>query len=52
MGQRAAYFSGAAAIANSAGIHLTRELEFALLPRVVGRLEDPWVEIGLAKRAA
>jgi len=53
MGQKADYFRAATAIANAAGIfHLTRALNFAAMPEVVGWLEQHWLDIGLTERAA
>ncbi|MBS0247535.1 MAG: hypothetical protein JSR61_13025 [Proteobacteria bacterium] len=53
MGQDAAYFHAATAIANGAGIfHLTRSLNFKALPIVLAQLEQHWRDIGLCRRAA
>jgi hypothetical protein len=53
MGQKAGYFRAATAIANVAGIfHLTRALNFAVMPEVVNSLEQHWLDIGLAEKAA
>ena len=53
MGQRADYFRAATAIANVAGIfHLTRALNFAAMPEVVGWLEQHWLDVGLTEKAA
>ena len=53
MGQKADYFYAATAIANAAGIfHLTRPLNFAALPEVVGGLAQHWLDIGLTEKAA
>jgi hypothetical protein len=53
MGQKADYFLAATAIANAAGIfHLTRALNFAALPEVVGGLAQHWLDIGLTEEAA
>ena len=53
MGQKERYFHAAATIANSAGIfHLTRALDFAVMPQVIGWLESHWREIGLMEKAA
>jgi hypothetical protein len=53
MGQKANYFHAAANIANIAGIfHLTRALDFAAMPDVVGWLERHWLEVGLMEKAA
>ena len=53
MGQTADYFRAATTIANSAGIfHLTRALDFSVMPDVVGWLERQWREIGLMEQAA
>ena len=53
MGQKADYFYAATAIANAAGIfHLTRALNFAALPAVVGGLAQHWLDIGLTEKAA
>jgi hypothetical protein len=53
MGQKADYFLAATAIANAAGIfHLTRALNFAVMPEVVGMLERHWLDIGLMGKAA
>jgi len=48
MEQKARYFQAAADIAATAGIFtLTRRLDFAAMPDVIGRLEAHWSEIGL-----
>ena len=48
MGQKASYFQAAASVAASAGIfRLTRPLDFAGMPEVIGWLEQHWREIGL-----
>lgn len=48
MGQKGRYFEAAARVAASAGIfRLTRPLDFARLPEVIGWLEQHWREIGL-----
>lgn len=53
MGQKADYFRAATAIANAAGIfHLTRPLNFAVLPEVIGGLAQHWLDIGLTEKAA
>jgi hypothetical protein len=53
MGQKANYFHAATTIANVAGIfHLTRPLDFAAMPKIVGWLEQHWLEIGLMEKAA
>lgn len=53
MGQKADYFRAATAIANAAGIfHLTRALNFAAMPEVVGMLERHWLDNGLMWKAA
>lgn len=53
MGQKVDYFRAATAIANVAGIfNLTRPLQFAAMPDVVGWLEQHWLEIGLTEKAA
>jgi hypothetical protein len=53
MGQKADYFRAATAIANAAGIfHLTRPLNFAALPEVVGGLAQHWLDTGLTEKAA
>lgn len=53
MGQKAGYFRAATAIANVAGIfHLTRALNFAVMPEGVNSLEQHWLDIGLAEKAA
>ncbi len=53
MDQKADYFRAATAIANAAGIfHLTRALNFAAMPEVVGWLEQHWLDIGLTEKAA
>jgi hypothetical protein len=53
MEQKADYFHAATAIANAAGIfHLTRALNFAAMPEVVGWLEQHWLDIGLTEKAA
>src|SRR5262249_38789100 len=52
-GQSAEYFKAAAVIAGSTDgvFYLTRPLDFAAIPEVVGWLEDHWAEIGLKDRA-
>ena len=53
MDQKVEYFHAATAIANAAGIfRLTRALDFAAMPEVVGMLERHWLEIGLMEKAA
>jgi hypothetical protein len=53
MEQKANYFHAATAIANTAGIfHLTRTLNFAALPDVLGRLEQHWRDTGLMEAGA
>ena len=53
MGQKANYFIAATGIANAAGIfHLTRSLDFAKVPEVLGLLERHWQEIRLREKAA
>jgi hypothetical protein len=53
MGQKESYFHVATAVADKAGIfHLTRALDFAAMPQVIGWLERHWSEIGLIERAA
>jgi len=53
MGRKADYFRAATAIANTAGIfQLTRALNFAVMPEVVGSLEQHWLDIGLTEMAA
>jgi hypothetical protein len=52
MNQGEHYFRSAAGIANSVGVfHLTRPLDFAALPAVIGMLKDHWAEIGLSQSA-
>jgi hypothetical protein len=52
MRQKSAYFQAAASVAAAAGIfRLTRPLDFARLPEVIGWLEQHWREIGLAPAA-
>ncbi|MBO9711655.1 hypothetical protein [Sphingomonas sp.] len=47
-GQKDEYFRAAAAMANSAGFfHLTRALDFAQMPEVLGWLRDHWEKLGL-----
>jgi hypothetical protein len=47
MGQTELYFRLAAAIGNAGGVHhLSRELDFAQIPRVVDQLERHWSQIG------
>jgi hypothetical protein len=49
--QKAAYFRAAARIANTAGIyHLTRPLDFAAMPDVIGWLERHWQDIRVMER--
>jgi hypothetical protein len=51
--QKADYFRGAAAIADTAGIFtLTRELDYAGMAQVIGWLEEHWATIRLRPRAA
>ncbi len=53
MNQKANYFRAATAIANVAGIfHLTRALDFARMPDVVGWLEQHWLDMRLMEKAA
>ena len=53
MGQKAGYFHAATAIANDGGIFtLTRNLNFAEMPQVIGRLEQHWRDLGLMEKAA
>ncbi len=53
LGQRANYFHAATAIANAAGIfYLTRALDFAKMPEVIGSLERHWSELRLTEKAA
>jgi hypothetical protein len=53
MEQRANYFHAATAIANTAGIfHLSRALNFAAMPDVLGWLERHWRDTGLMGAAA
>jgi hypothetical protein len=53
MGQKADYFRATAAIANAAGIfHLTRALDFEVMPGVITMLERHWRETGLMEKAA
>ena len=53
MEQKEHYFRAATTIANVAGIfHLTRPLDFAAMPKVVGWLEQHWLDIGLMEKAA
>ncbi|MDO8875887.1 MAG: hypothetical protein Q8M24_08715 [Pseudolabrys sp.] len=53
MDQKAGYFHAATTIANAAGIfHLTRRLDFADMPLVIGWLERHWQDIGLLEKAA
>jgi hypothetical protein len=51
--QKANYFHAATTIANVAGIfHLTRALDFAKMPEVIGSLERHWLELRLTEKAA
>lgn len=53
LGQRAGYFHAATTIANTAGIYsLTRQLDFADMPNVIGWLEQHWRGLGLMEKAA
>ena len=53
MAQMDLYFQAAATIAQRAGIFtLTREINFARFPAVIGWLEAHWRELGLLERAA
>jgi hypothetical protein len=53
MDQKAGYFHAATTIANASGIfYLTRPLDFAALPQVVGWLEQHWRDMGLMEQAA
>lgn len=53
LNQRASYFHAATAIANAAGIfYLTRALDFAKMPEVIGSLEAHWLEQRLMEKAA
>jgi hypothetical protein len=53
MNQNAGYFHAAAAIANSGGMFLlTRSINFAEMPQVIGWLEQHWRDLGLMERAA
>ena len=53
MAQMDLYFQAAATIAQRAGVYtLTRELNFARFPAVIGWLEAHWRELGLLERAA
>jgi dephospho-CoA kinase len=50
--QRAAYFHAAARAANAGGIyHLTRELNFAAMPDVIGSLERHWRDLRITESA-
>lgn len=53
MGQAALYFRAAAVLAQTAGVFtLTREMDFARLPAVIGWLEAHWRARGLTEMAA
>jgi hypothetical protein len=53
MAQMDLYFQAAATIAQRAGVYtLTREINFARFPTVIGWLEAHWRELGLPERAA
>lgn len=53
MDQKAGYFRAATTVANAAGVfHLTRRLDFADMPLVIGWLERHWLDIGLLEKAA
>jgi len=53
MAQMDLYFQAAATIAQRAGVFtLTREINFARFPAVIGWLEAHWRELGLLERAA
>lgn len=52
MGQRQAYFTTGAALANVAGVFtFSRPLSFARIPDTIERLEAHWIETGLASAA-
>lgn len=51
LGQKANYFRAATAMADAAGIfHLTRSLDFPMMPQVVFQLERHWEELGLREK--
>jgi hypothetical protein len=53
MGQKDLYFRATAAIARHAGLFtLTRALDFAAMPSVIGSLAGHWRDLGLTERAA
>jgi hypothetical protein len=53
LNQKEDYFRAAAAVVNAAGIfYLTRTLDFAKMPDVIGTLEAHWRELGLREKAA
>ena len=53
MGQDELYFRLAAAVGNAGGVfQLSRELDFAAMPRVIESLERHWAEIGQLAGAA
>jgi len=53
MDQKANYFHAATTIANVAGIfYLTRALDFAKMPEVIGFLEQHWLDLRLMEKAA
>ncbi len=53
MDQKDLYFRATAAIARHAGLFtLTRALDFAAMPAVLGALEAHWRDLGIAERAA
>jgi len=53
MGQKTNYFHAAARMTGAAGIfHLTRDLDFAKMPEVIGWLRDHWSELGLLEPQA
>jgi hypothetical protein len=53
MDQKANYFHAATTIANAAGIfYLTRPMDFAKMPDVIGWLEAHWLDLRLTEKAA
>ena len=48
--QKASYFRAAACIADTSGIyHLTRPMDFSVMPNVIAALEDHWQRLGMSE---